>query len=286
LPVHVEQALDTLIRDSLKTAASPPQMRPAEAVILPRWTLKRLVAWVKTTFEIDCCRDTLRKVLKKLGFSWKKARKLLNKANPDKRAAFLEKLEGLLDDALHQRCLLVYIDEAHIHLDTDEGYGWSIKGERFWVSSSSPGLKKVSFYGLYLYDLAQVRIFPYEVANQETAVDVLERLRAEFPDLPIKLVWDGAPYHRARSVQGATQTLNIELQPLPAYSPDFMPVEHLWHWLREDLTYHTCYNTTAELIAQVERFQARLNDDPEALSQRLWVSTQLDPEIEKLRFST
>jgi transposase len=115
---------------------------------------------------------------------------------------------------------------------------------------------------------------------------VLERLRAEFPDLPIKLVWDGAPYHRALSVRDATQTLNIELQPLPAYSPDFMPVEHLWHWLREDLTYHTCYDTTAELIAQVERFQARLNDDPEALSQRLWVSTQLDPEIEKLRFST
>jgi transposase len=286
LPVHVQQALDTVIRDSLETAASPPQMRPADAVILPRWTLKRLVAWVKTTFEIDCCRDTLRKVLKKLGFSWKKARKLLNKANPEKRAAFLEKLEGLLDDALHQRCLLVYIDEAHIHLDTDEGYGWSIKGERFWVSSSSPGLKKVSFYGLYLYDLAQVRIFPYEVANQETAIDVLERLRAEFPDLPIKLVWDGAPYHRALSVRDAAQTLNIELQPLPAYSPDFMPVEHLWHWLREDLTYHTCYDTTAELIAQVERFQARLNDDPEALSQRLWVSTQLDPEIEKLRFST
>lgn len=286
MPVHVQQALDSVIRESLETAASPPQTRPADAVILPRWTLKRLVAWVKTTFEIDCCRDTLRKVLKKLGFSWKKARKLLNKANPEKRAAFLEKLEGLLDDALHQRCLLVYIDEAHIHLDTDEGYGWSIKGERFWVSSSSPGLKKVSFYGLYLYDLAQVRIFPYEVANQETAIDVLERLRAEFSDLPIKLVWDGAPYHRALAVRNATQTLNIELQPLPAYSPDFMPVEHLWHWLREDLTYHTCYDKTAELIAQVEHFQARLNDDPIALSKRLWVSTQLDPEIEKLRFST
>jgi hypothetical protein len=36
----------------------------------------------------------------------------------------------------------------------------------------------------------------------------------------------------------------------------------------------------------VEHFQARLNDDPLALSQRLWVATQLDPEIEKLRFST
>ena len=47
---------------------------------------------------------------------------------------------------------LIYVDEAHIHLDSDQGYGWSIKGERFWVSSSSPGLEKVSFYGVYLYN--------------------------------------------------------------------------------------------------------------------------------------
>lgn len=281
----VKQALDGVIRDSLEVAATPPPQRPT-LVLQPRWTLKRLVAGVKTTFQIDCSRESIRKVLKGLGLSWKKARKLLNKADPQKRAAFLAQLEGLLDEALHQSCLLVYVDEAHIHLDTDEGYGWSVKGERFWVSSSSPGLKKVSFYGLYLYDLAQVRIFPYDAGNQENTVDMLERLRAEFPDLPIKLVWDGAPYHRARRVKAAADDRNIHLVPLPAYSPDFMPVEHLWHWLREELTYHTCYHTEADLITQVELFQHRLNDDPIALSQRLWVSTQLDPDVEKLRVSS
>lgn len=97
-----------------------------------------------------------------MGFSWKKARKLLNKADPQKRVQFLEKLEGMLDSALKEGRLLIYIDEAHIKLDTDEGYGWSILGERFWVSSSSPGREKVSFYGVYLYNLGQVRIFPYD----------------------------------------------------------------------------------------------------------------------------
>jgi crotonobetainyl-CoA:carnitine CoA-transferase CaiB-like acyl-CoA transferase len=43
-----------------------------------RRTLKRLV--IHEQFLIDCCRDTVRKVLERLGFSWKKARKLLNKA--------------------------------------------------------------------------------------------------------------------------------------------------------------------------------------------------------------
>jgi transposase len=279
-----KQALDNVIREALTIAATPPQKR--EQSPLPRWTLKRLVAWVKDKFNIDCCRDTLRKVLKALGFSWKKARKLLNKANPGKRAAFLEKLDGLLDDALHQRCLLVYIDEAHVHLDTDEGYGWSIRGERFWVSSSSPGRERVSFYGIYLYNLGQVRIFPYDTANQFNTVDMLGKLRAEFPGMPIKMVWDGAPYHRAQLVKEAATTLDIGLEPLPGYSPDFMPVEHLWHWLREDVTYHTCYDRKADLIAQVEQFQRRINADPFALSDRLWVTTHLKPEEEKLRVST
>ena len=122
--------------------------------------------------------------------------------------------------------LLIYIDEAHIHLDTDEGYGWSIKGERFWVSSSSPGRKKVSCYGVYLYNQASTRIFRDEKAEKFNTIDVLKKLRVEFPDLKMTVVWDGAPYHRAKLVQDAASALNIELQPLPSYSPDFMPVEH------------------------------------------------------------
>lgn len=238
LSADVEHGLDTVIRAALQAAATPPQSRQEPPQ--PRWTLKRLVAWVKAKFAIDCCRETLAKMLKQLGFSWKKARKLLNKASPSKRSAFLETLQGLLDDAFEQRALLVYIDEAHIHLDTDEGYGWSIRGERFWVSSSSPGLEKVSFYGLYLYNLGEVRIFPYDKAEQFNTIEVLKRLRVEFPTTPIRLVWDGAPYHRAQQVKDAAVGLEIDLKPLPAYSLDFMPVEHLWQWLREDVTYHTC----------------------------------------------
>jgi len=115
---------------------------------------------------------------------------------------------------------------------------------------------------------------------------VLKRLRVEFPDVPIKLVWDGAPYHRAQVVQETAQTLDISLVRLPAYSPDFMPVEHLWQWLREEVTYHTCYDKVADLVAQVDRFQAQVNADSIALADRLWVKSHLVPQEEKLRFST
>ena len=121
----------------------------------------------------------------------------------------------MLEDALHKKRLINYIDEAHVHLDTDEGYGWSIRGERFWVSSSSPGRKKVSFYGVYLYNQAQTRIFPHDKAEKINTIDVLKQLRVEFPEQQITVVWDGAPYHRAKLVQEAASAMDIHLLPLP-----------------------------------------------------------------------
>lgn len=283
MPKAVEAEIDRVIRKALEVAAIPPQKR-TEAPI-PRWTLKRLVAWIREQFKIDCCRDTVRKVLKRLGFSWKKARQLLNKANTQKRSEYLEILKGLMQDALDNDHLLIFMDEAHIHLDTDEGYGWSVKGERFWVSSSSPGLAKVSFYGVYIYNLGQVRLFPYDVANGLNTIEVIKLLRAEFPDRTMTMIWDGAPYHRSQLVKDEAKTLNLNLQRLSAYSPDFMPVEHLWQWFREDLTYHTCYQNQAELIQQVQLFQERLNQTPLDIADRLWVKSHLDPEEEKLRVS-
>jgi hypothetical protein len=73
--------------------------------------------------------------------------------------------------------------------------------------------------------------------------------------------------------------------PLPSYSPDLMPVEPLWHWLRQDVTYHHCHATPEDLIRRVAAFEATVNQHPCFVADRLWVKDQLDPEEEKLRFS-
>lgn len=54
----------------------------------------------------------------------------------------------------------MYLDDAHTHQDANPGYGWLSAGWRLWLTSSSPGLAvKVSLYGLYLYNEAQVRLW-------------------------------------------------------------------------------------------------------------------------------
>ena len=252
--------------------------------------MRRLVGWVRERFGLRCCRETIRAALHRRKLSWKKAKKLLGRADPERRQAFIEQLQGVLDGAQRDQHLLVYLDEAHIHQDCDLGYGWGERGQRFWIASRSPGLSaRVSFYGLYLYNEGQVRLWPFPRANGDHTIQVLRRLRAEVPERPLIVLWDGAPYHRAKAVREAATALNITLMPLPtyspSYSPDLMPVEALWRWLREDVTYHHCHTSAEDLTRRAADFEVRLNRDPFVIADRLWVKDHLDPDEEKLRFS-
>ena len=152
------------------------------------------------------------------------------------------------------------------------------------MCSTSPGLSaKRTFYGLYLYNEGQVRLWPYPRGNGEHTIDVLGRLRAEFPERPLIVLWDGVSYHRAERVRQAAAELQIECRRLPGYSPDFMPVEALWRWLREDVTYQHCHASLDRLETSVANFQDKINQNPIALADRLALKTQLDPDVEKLR---
>jgi transposase len=241
---------------------------------------------VRERFGRRCCRETIRAALHRHKLSWTKAKKLLGRADPERRQAFVEQLRDVLAGAQRDQHLVVVLDEAHIHQDADLGYGWAERGQRLWVASRSPGLSaRVSFYGLYLYNEGQVRLWPFPRANGEHTIDVLRRLRAAFPDQALIVLWDGAPYHRAQAVREAATALTIRLMPLPGYSPALMPVEELWHWLREDVTDHPCHASADDLTRRVADFEARLNREPYVIADRLWVKDHLNPEEEKLRFS-
>jgi transposase len=130
-----------------------------------------------------------------------------------------------------------------------------------------------------------VRLWPYPRANSAHTIEVLHRLRAEWPNRRLLVLWNSAPYHRATGVREAAAAPDIELVPLPGYSPDFMPVKALWRWLCGDVTYHHCHPTSDALRRRVAECQAGINRDPYAIADRLWVKDHLDPEEEKLRFS-
>ena len=89
------------------------------------WTLKKLRRWLKQAMNCDLSRSTLHRILQAARLRWKKCQKVLKKADPQKRAAFMERFQELYEQLCRQQIRLVYIDEAHIHRDMDLGYTWA-----------------------------------------------------------------------------------------------------------------------------------------------------------------
>ena len=90
---------------------------------------------------------------------------------------------------------------------------------------------------------------------------------------------------RANVLKEQAKELGLELVPLPGYSPDLNPIEGLWKWMREEVTQHHCDKTVRALFDACQEFIELINKKPEEIVNRLWPKFELDPQVEKLRFS-
>jgi len=101
-----------VIREAVAAAARPsveldeasgqrvPRTEPEQTTAPARWTLKRWLVGLQDTFGLRCCRETVRKALKRLGVSWKKAKALLNRAHTAAREACVEPVQAIMKRVL------------------------------------------------------------------------------------------------------------------------------------------------------------------------------------------
>lgn len=253
-----------------------------------RWTVKKLIQLVEAQSGKRVCRNTIRAVLRRAGLSWKKCKKLLGKANAEKRADFVVQLASMFDATCQEDAIIVYIDEVHLHQDVDIGYSWSTKGQADWVVSQSPGLSaKLNWYGAYDFTHGRCFIWENGACNSANTVEFLQALTTWLnpQGKQVYIIMDGASWHRALVVYEEARKLGLELVRLPAYSPDLNPIEGLWKWMREEITQRYCHQTLAELKQACIDFIDRINMNANLVIKRLWPKFDLDPDYEKLLVS-
>lgn len=253
-----------------------------------RWTVKKLIQLVEAKTGRRVCRNTIRSILRRSGLSWKKCKKLLGRANPDKRADFVGQLAEMFEATCQENAIMVYIDEVHLHQDMDIGYSWSVKGQADWVVSQSPGLSaKLNWYGAYDFTNGRCLIWEHGRCNSDNTVKFFEAMTnwLNVQDKTVYIIMDGAPWHRAGIVYEAAKRLGLKLVRLPAYSPDLNPIEGLWKWMREEITQRHCHSSLAELQQACFEFIERINLNANLLIKRLWPKFDLNPDYEKLLVS-
>ena len=128
---------------------------------------------------------------------------MLKKADPQRRAAFVQQLQELFERVCRQEIRLLYIDEAHLHRDMDLGYTWAPEGKPAWRLSGCASLaERINWYGAYDFSLGQCFIWNEGACNQDHTIEFLHHVATWIGDEPgeVVLIWDGAPWHKAKRV--------------------------------------------------------------------------------------
>ena len=154
-------------------------------------------------------------------------------------------LQPLLEEAAQGRRVVLFVDAAHFVRGAFLGMLWCFARQ---LLPSSSGRQRYNVLGADdPIRHEAVTLTNSTVVNQEVFCALLDKIAATYADTgrSITLVLDNARYQKCQSVFDKAKVLGIELQYLPAYSPNLNLIERLWRFVKTQVLYSTHYNTFA-----------------------------------------
>lgn len=204
---------------------------------------------------LSACRDFMRK---RLGMKCRKMAVIPSKADPDKQREFLyDRLEPLLEEEKQGKRRVFFVDAAHFVMGAFLGMLWCF--ERLFLKSSS-GRNRYNVLGAYSVKGSElISITNNAYINSDTLVELLTAIKGLHANTAITLVLDNARYQRCDKVMNKAQELGIELQFLPAYSPNLNLIERLWKFTKKQCLYNRYYETFCQFKAAIDDCLDKVN---------------------------
>lgn len=151
--------------------------------------------------------------------------------------------------------MIVAGDEASLYLQATRQVVWAPIGETP-VVKVDPGRANLHFYGALNLQTGQEVVMRSPIMNGATSVLFLHKLVAAYPNQPILLLWDRAPWHQGPAIrQCLAEYAAVEIFAFPPGSPDLNPQEHVW----KDARAHVSHNHTVKKLDRlVDQFEEHL----------------------------
>lgn len=184
--------------------------------------------------------DTLRRIAKKHGRSWKRVRRSLRKKRNE--AAFQAakaEIEALEKEAEETGEFEVcYADEAGFALGKVITYAWQPVGEQIEIAASNEGDPQLNVFGIFNRENKLYSMIFEGTLTSEVVIACIDDYSLQLT-LPALLVIDGASIHTSKEFNArlaAWEERDLYVYLLPAYSPELNLIEILWrmikyHWL-------------------------------------------------------
>ena len=227
------------------------------------WAARHVYCLILTMFSVCYCVKYIPELLKKIGLSFHKAVHYLIKKNETKRAEWIkEKLPEIYSEHVKAGWRIFYQDEVGFQTEGTLAYSWGVMGEPIVVNNKGRH-GRVNLMGVYEVGSG---IFFYRMTTLRVNALKLKRflcaLKREFRDDKFIIIADNASFHKAKWFTAWWQSTEwLKLEFLPAYSPDFNPIERLWKWIKKEYTHNKCWSSKAELEKYLKKKLIEMTSD-------------------------
>ncbi len=182
------------------------------------------------------------RLMRRLGFEYKKPRSLPAQADEAKQAAFIAQYEALMT-GLGSDEMVTFSDAVHPEHQSHPAHGWFPKAQKTALKATS-GRKRLNIQGALDLETFQFTFVEGEKINALTTRQMLAKLERNNPTkATIHVFLDNARYHHAKILQPwlANPQRRVKLHFLPPYAPHLNPIERLWGVMHKCVTHNRHY---------------------------------------------
>ncbi len=129
-------------------------------------------------------------------------------------------------------------DEAALYLQATTSAVWAPRGQTP-VVQCDPGRAKANFYGTLNLHIGQDTVTQAEMMNSLSTSQHLQALLYQYPEQPLLLLWDRAPWHKGSAVRAVLEAnLRLVVMSFPPATPELNPQKHVWKATRQAVSHN------------------------------------------------
>ena len=221
----------------------------------PARNVDEVCAYVLSEYGQSYSTSGAAKLMRRLGFEYKKPQLLPAQADEAKQEAFIARYEALMRE-LGLNEMVVFSDAVHPEHQSRPAHGWFPKGQKTALKAAS-GRKRLNIQGALDLETFQFTFVEGEKINAETTRAMLEKLESNNPTMTaIHVFVDNARYHHAKVLQPWLDSPDrkVKLHFLPAYAPHLNPIERLWGVMHKWVTHNHHFKTFEQFTEAIFEF--------------------------------
>jgi transposase len=227
------------------------------------YTTAELQEYFRRMHDKTINQESLRVALHELGGRFIKAQIVYKEADIEKQIEFAKTFFDLTVNWGFDK--IVFVDEMHVWTSARSRYGWTFN-ERLVVAapqSKKGGKLGANYFGAVEVMKGKVTQLVDEDPKAPTMIKLLKMLKKRYKDDKVLLCWDGGKVHKAKIVKEFLQNemSNFHLLPLPPYSPDLDPEEHVHNHLRDKLLGNRNFSSIEHVREVIAQHTKRLSLD-------------------------